>query len=595
MDVLSDKKAILRVYFKEDVPMSRQLRLLILEDSSESLESLLNEFAQNGIDCAYRCVQTERAFLEALRDFPCDVILARDHLAQISGVKALKIVRASSLPGREDIPFILFSLKGDIKEAVAAMQEGAQDYILQDDFQKIVATLERAVKDARVRREGKRADDTLRKMNDYDPVTHLPNRSLFLELLQTAMSVAQRQKGSVAVLMTNLFQFKKISDAFGYHFGNIVLQQVGERLKSLFPESNNVSRLYENDFALMVPFTAPQGEVSVAEQIVHLLEAPFMVHDIPIAMSVRIGVAIFPDHETSAERLIQDATVAMHAAKETGDDYVIYSHAANNKKAAYHITLMGDLRHGIQTHQLALYYQPKVTLATGMVQGVEALVRWQHPQYGFLLPGEFIPTAEQSGLLKPVTSWNIETCADQLMAWGPQAVPISVNLSGQDLLRYTLVHQIERALSRTDVSPRFLEVEITETALITSPVRAKEILTALAGLGISISIDDFGAGYTSLGMLKDLPVQGVKLDQSLIRDLIRDKNIRFTVVAMIDLVHQLGLSVTAEGVEDEATHDLLMIAGCDIGQGYFYGTPMPVDQVTPHLEKHFRSHRAQKL
>jgi len=426
------------------------------------------------------------------------------------------------------------------------------------------------------------AEEIIHRLTHYNHITHLPNRTLFHDLLQEEIASASRRKESVSLFLIDLFQLKELTDTFGYHFSGIVLQKAGDLLTELFSQSNVVACFPENHFAVMAPMTGIKGAIITAEQIVKLFETPFIVEDMPVALTVKIGIAIFPDHEALAMPLIQGATTAMHAATNTEDDYILYS-PAKNKEAVHHMRLMGEIPNAILSGQLVMYYQPKVDLATGSMSSAEALIRWEHPEHGFLLPGEFIPSAERNRLLQPITSWCIETTMKQIKEWSRKSILISVNLSAQDIQRRSLIDQIEKTMRRVGIPPHLLEFEITETAIVTNYAMAREVLFALSNMGTSISIDDFGAGYTSLKMLKNLPVQGIKLDRSLILDLTSDRNARFTALALIDLAHHLDLTVTAEGIENKEINDLLVIGGCDLGQGSYFSLPMSATEITPML------------
>jgi diguanylate cyclase (GGDEF)-like protein len=426
------------------------------------------------------------------------------------------------------------------------------------------------------------AEEIIHRLTHYHPVTRLPNRILFHDLLQQEIASASRRKESVSIFLIDLFQLKELTDTFGYHFSDMVLQKAGDRLTELFSQSNAVACFPENNFAVMAPMTGIKGATITAGQIVKLFEPPLVIEEIPVALTVKVGIAIFPDHEASAGPLMQGAAAAMHAATNTEDDYILYS-PTENKEAVYHMKLMGELPNAISSGQLVMHYQPKVDLATGSMSSAEALIRWEHPEHGFLLPGAFIPSAERNRLLQPITAWGIETTVRQIKEWSRKSILISTNLSAQDIQRRSLIDQIEKTIRRVGIPPHLLEFEITETAIVTNYEMAREVLFALSNMGTSISIDDFGAGYTSLKMLKNLPVQGIKLDRSLIQDLISDRNARFTVLALIDLAHHLDLTVTAEGIENKDIHELLIIGGCDLGQGSYFGLPMSAAEMTPML------------
>jgi diguanylate cyclase (GGDEF)-like protein len=560
--------------------MPEPIRLLILEESKEDLHLLLSEFAHGGVEVLHRCVQNQHDFVEALQQSNWEAIVANDQLTQFDGMSALKIAREFG----EEPPFILVSSKNKENPAIWAMREGAQDFVHKENLKRLVPAVEREVQGARVRSERRRAQEMILHMTHYDALTDLPNRTLFTDILGKAIGMAQHTNESGAVFLISLFQFEEMGDALGQSFIDLISKQVADRLTSFFRECDTVARFTDNNFAIIAPSTNLKEAILVAQRIVDLFETSFIVQTVPIALSVHVGITIFPDHEEAPESLIQAGTIAMRKARMMGDDYVVYS-PIYTKGASYHIQLMGELREGIRAEQLILYYQPKVNLATGEIHSVEALVRWQHPRHGFITPAEFIPSAEQNGMLRPVTAWNLETCIEQIRKWGPLAVPVSINLSAQDLRWHTLVDRVEKALQRTGISPRLLEFEVTEAAMITAQAKAKDILTNLSKMGIGIAIDDFGAGYTSLGLFQKLPIQAIKIDSTLIGGLKTDRSSRFTVLAIIDLAHHIGLSVIAEGVENIETNDLLIIGGCDFGQGYFFGYPMSSEAITSLLEK----------
>jgi len=419
-----------------------------------------------------------------------------------------------------------------------------------------------------------------------DSLTNLPNQIAFHDFLQQEITSASLRKESVAILLIDFFQLRALTDAFGSHFCSGVLQKAGSRLIDLFQEPNIVACFPENSFAVMAPMTGVNGAIITAQQIIKLFETPLIVDEMPVALTVKIGISVFPEHQESAETLIQGATAAMHTAANIEDDYYLYT-PEDTKEAVYHIKLMGELPNAIASGQIVMYYQPKVNMATGNIQSVEALVRWVHPKHGFLLPETFIPYAEQSRCLQPITAWGIEATARQIKEWKPLSMLISMNLSAQDIQRRSLISQIAETIQRLGIPPHLLEIEITETAIITAYSMAQEVLYTLSEMGTSIWIDDFGVGYTSLKMLKNLPIRGIKLDKSLIHNLIKDKHDRFTVLALIDLAHHLELSVTAEGIENKETTDLLVIGGCDMGQGAYFGMPMSAKEITPILKHKF--------
>jgi len=328
----------------------------------------------------------------------------------------------------------------------------------------------------------------------------------------------------------------------------------------------------------------------VAERIISALEEPLEVDGMVLSMEASCGIAMAPEDGDSADLLLQRADVAMYVAKGSNDNVVAYTDELDLNTPG-RLTLLGDLRTAIVDDQLLLHYQPKASLRTGQIQGVEALVRWQHPTLGLLPPGEFIPVAEHTGLIKPLTTWVLTTALRQCRHWLDEAdgrrwneLSIAINLSTRSLLDDDFPQEVEAALDRWAIPAHLLELEITESAIMTDPVRARRLLTELAELGVKIAIDDFGTGYSSLAYLKDLPVNQLKIDQSFVQNMHQDLNDAIIVRSVVDLGHNLGLQIVAEGVEDHETWDQLAQLGCDDAQGYFLAKPMAPGELMAWLE-----------
>jgi diguanylate cyclase (GGDEF)-like protein len=375
----------------------------------------------------------------------------------------------------------------------------------------------------------------------------------------------------------DLDRFKDVNDTLGHHTGDELLQQVGLRLRSILRASDTVARMGGDEFAVVLPMAGPVEIVSrVAQSLVEVLEQPFTLAGHAVSVGASVGIALFPEHGTDVKTLLRHADVAMYVAKRGSSGHALYSFE-QDAHAPDRLSLIGELRAGIERNELVLYYQPKVSLRTGRCDRVEALVRWQHPQRGLVQPDNFIPLAEQTGLIKPLTRWVLQTALRQCRAWQDSGLDITVgvNLSMRNLHDPDLVDEITQLLEATGVRAAALKVEVTESALMTDPQRALGSLARLRAIGVEVAIDDFGTGHASLSYLKQMPVEEIKLDRSFVKDMRTDKSDYTIVRSTIELAHDLGLRVIAEGVEDQATWDLLVELGCDLAQGYHMSRPLP--------------------
>jgi diguanylate cyclase (GGDEF)-like protein/PAS domain S-box-containing protein len=432
--------------------------------------------------------------------------------------------------------------------------------------------------------ERRRAEADLRHQAMHDSLTGLPNRVLLNERLQRALPSASSEDAPVALLLLDLDRFKEVNDTLGHQVGDVLLQQIGCRLQGAVRAADLVARLGGDEFAVLLPATDAAGAALVAECLVRVLQAPFVLEGQPIDVDASIGIAVAPEHGQDADTVLRCADVAMYQAKRAGTGVALYS-AADDEHRPDRLALLGELRNAIDNDELLLHYQPKLDLRDGKLIGVEALVRWQHPQRGFMPPMEFIPLAEQTGLIHPLSRWVLEAALKQHQAWRRVGidVPVAVNLSRRTLHDPQLPAMVADALARWDVAAGALVLEITESSLMADPVRAGENLSQLRGLGVRISIDDFGTGYSSLASLKNLSVDELKIDQSFVQAMASDASSRAIVRAIIDLADALKLRVVAEGVEDRATWDVLAGLGCEIAQGYFLSRPLAADTLEAWL------------
>ena len=410
----------------------------------------------------------------------------------------------------------------------------------------------------------------------HDALTDLPNRMLLQDRLHQAVLSAQRNNTMIALFVLDLDRFKDINDTLGHHYGDLILQQVALRLNGALRESDTVARFGGDEFAILLPvIESKQYAVNIARKITRAFEQPFMIENQAFHLGVSIGIAIFPEHGNDNVTLMRHADVAMYVAKHNGNDISIYE-SSTDKHNLNRLALMGELRHAIDHEELVLHYQPKVEIKNQHIAEVEALVRWQHPTQGFMMPDEFIPFAEQTGLIISLTLWVIKEAVRQCSAWHQKGYQykVAVNLSAKNLHDTQLPEYIHRILQMYETEPNWLVIEITESAIMSDPIRTMETLTKLHDMGIKLSIDDFGTGYSSLSYLKQLPVDEIKIDKSFVVDMAANKDDLIIVRSTIDLAHNMGRKVIAEGVHSPEIWNMLVELGCDMAQGFYISEPL---------------------
>ena len=415
----------------------------------------------------------------------------------------------------------------------------------------------------------------------HDSLTGLPNRTLFHERANQAILAAKREGWSTAVMLMDLDRFKEINDTLGHHHGDLVLQEMGKRLQPLLRETDTVARLGGDEFAVLLPHVDNRDHtLLVADKIQKALERPFYLQGLALDVDASVGISLFPAHAKDVHGLLRRADVAMYEAKTTGRGRQIYTEEIDHHNPD-RLGLAGDLRHAIERNELILHYQPQIGLKDDRLRNVEALVRWIHPVRGVLPPGEFIAIAERGGLIGPLTMTVLNQALRQLNLWDQSGmrVNVAVNLSVRNLLDPGFPADVARLLQKWRIDPIRLELEITESSIMADPARAMEILTTLNKLGVRLAVDDFGTGYSSLASLKKLPVDAVKIDKTFIQNMQNDENDLLIVQSIIELAHNLGLEVVAEGVENEEVTKMLALLGCDFIQGYHRGKPVQAQEV----------------
>lgn len=428
--------------------------------------------------------------------------------------------------------------------------------------------------------------ESLQSLAFTDPLTKLPNRTLFHDRLEQAIEDAKRDYKPFALFLMDLDRFKDINDTLGHQVGDLLLQQVAARLRSKLRDIDTVARMGGDEFAILLPAVNEKHATMAARMLLQALRSPFRIEEQSLDIGASIGIVLYPDHGVDANILIQRADVAMYSAKHANSGHAFYD-GKNDQHNPTRLMLLGELRHAVEQEQFVLYFQPKVDLKTYQVTGVEALVRWNHPREDLMLPDTFIPLLEQTGLIRSLTPWVLNESLRQGQQLQDQGLPISIsmNLSVRDLQDPYLADAFAEQLAALQISPRWLELEITESAVMTEPERALEVLTRLSAMGLRIAIDDFGTGYSSLSYLKKLPVNTIKIDKSFVIGMVRDDNDAAIVHTSVDLAHNLKLEVVAEGVENEETLTRLVELGCDTAQGHYISRPLTAEELSLWLKQ----------
>ncbi|MES2262242.1 MAG: EAL domain-containing protein [Pseudomonadota bacterium] len=557
--------------FDPQGPQEELAQVLIVDDDRSTRSTLRYTLQRDGfqVEEAADGVQA----LAMLKRFQPDVILMDAVMPVMDGFTAC--ARLQELPGGSSIPVLMITALQDNSSVERAFAAGASDYIPKP--------IHYAVLSQRVRRiiEANRAEKRIRHLAYNDLLTGLPNRTLFFELLAQGIEQAGSNKQELAVLFMDLDRFKYVNDNLGHDVGDRLLVAVAQRVRHSVRNVDTVARLGGDEFTVVLgELEGPAAAATAAHNICRVLAAPFQIdgHDIFVTSSV--GIAMYPHDGTDVATLVKHADSAMYRAKKTNTGFQFYE-ASMEQSISEHVRLESDLRRALEQQQLEVFYQPQATLDGGQIIAMEALVRWRHPTRGMVPPNEFIPLAEETGLINPLGDWVLRTACAQLQQWVVEGLPtmrVAVNLSVRQLLQKEFAASVEAALADTGLAPHLLELEITESTLMENAQDTLKALHRLRNLGVRLSIDDFGTGYSSLSYLKRFPVDIIKIDRSFVRDVPQDADDAAIVTAIIALAHSLRLEVVAEGVETEAQLQFLQAKQCDLLQGYHLSPAIPAEQ-----------------
>ena len=560
---------------------------LLIIDDEEQIRNLLTDLLGSLYECCTASSAEEA--LAALSEQTFDLVVSDIDMGRMSGLELVPRVHSLS----PDTVVVMISGNQDIEFAIQALRVGAFDYITKPiDLRHVEASVERALKHSELLKEKRRYKEQLEELLQqrtaevdwlayYDTVTQLPNRALFEDRLTQACSIAKSNGESLGVLFISLDQFKKVNDSLGHAPGDSLLREFAERLKSCISKSDTVARFGNDEFVLLK--THIDGTNDVIETIGSLSQVLKFSFDLPgheLYATASVGVSMFPIDGEDCQTLLKNAGAALYKAKKSGGANYQFFTADMHDLATRRLALETNLRRAIQNEEFLIHYQPRVSVDSLAITGVEALVRWQHPQFGLISPSEFIPLAEDTGLIVPIGEWVLRQACEQNRRWqeeGFAPIQVAVNISGRQFHDRDLSQTVIRILNESGLAPHHLELELTESSIMQSEEFAANVLTRWRNMGINISIDDFGTGVSSLASLKRLPIGALKIDQRFVRDATTDPDDAAIVMAIITLAHNLRLRVVAEGVETEEQLRFLQLLRCDEIQGYFFSKPLSAE------------------
>ena len=562
--------------------MKKLLRVLLIEDSEDDRELICYELIEGGFAVTYQRVEHAGELKDALHRETWDVVICDHSLPSLDSITALAIVQEVST----SLPFLIVSglIPDDI--AIEAMRQGARDFIRKDNLSKLVPVVRRELKEVALRTDLNAVQEVLHRVTHYDGLTGLPNREHLFKHLGLMKSTAA-EDFFFAVFMVDINRFRQITRSLGIQAGNKVLMELAGRLCEVFGEDDFIARYGADRFVAIVRHVAQQSQAAEIVAAIHRsLDEAFLVCGNELFVTASVGVSFYPVDGSSSEDLLENVESALYVAKAAGArSYQAYK-AEMGRDGKERLIMQSALHRALGNKEFLLHYQPQFDLSDGHMIGVEALVRWRHPESGMISPGEFVPILEDTGLIVSVGEWILRTACTQNKQWQDSGLPpicVAVNLSAIQFQQQDLVRTVTGVLQETGLSAEYLELEITENIAVNNEDTVIAVLNDLRALGIRIAIDDFGTGYSSLSYLKRFPIDKLKIDQSFVRDCKAGTPVDGIVRAIIGMGHSLNFKVIAEGVETQEQAEFLQANGCDEVQGYFYGRPMAGDELAEKM------------
>lgn len=512
--------------------------------------------------------------------------VSNDYMADPRGARFHEKVRSDGV--RAVAAFPLFNRGQTVGILLfCAAEKGAFTPAAIDLLQRIADNISFALDNFDRADEKIEAEERIEYLASHDSLTGLPNREMFNQLLHSAMVTAQDRSLQFAMLFIDLDRFKVINDSLGHEAGDALLIETAKRLRKTLRSREIVARLGGDEFVVILEHSSTRAEIEeIADRLLWEVSQPVQLSGHECHATASIGVAMFPDHGSDVHTLTKNADLAMYLAKEDGKNNFRFFTNDAKMPSIERLTLENSLRHAVDRNELSLHYQPKVDLVSRQITGVEALLRWTHPEYGILSPGQFIPLAEETGLIVPMGRWALQAACEQNMAWqgrGLRPVSVAVNLSPRQFADDNLLHDIDEALLLSGMSPALLQLEVTESMMMRNVPRAIKTLDRIRSRGIRLAIDDFGTGYSSMSLMKQFPIDTLKIDRSFVRDLPDDPEDKAIAQAIISMGKALEMTIVAEGVETPAQEAFLRAHGCDEIQGFLFSRPLPPDQLAELL------------
>ncbi len=544
--------------------------ILIVDDDRSMRLALKNVFKTEDY-VIEEASNGEQAVALCQRNMP-DLVLMDAMMPEVDGFVACERIR--QLPNGADTPVLMVTALEDENSIVKAFAAGANDYIPKPiHFSVLKQRVSRLI-------QANKVEKHVKQLAYHDPLTGLPNRTHLMQQLRLMLNRAQLEEKKLAILFLDLDRFKMINDTLGHDAGDLLLKAVSERIRRCVRSQDFIARLGGDEFTVILEGVTDLDTVSkIAGKICDALSQPFVFLQQKMFVTTSIGISVFPQDGQDSGSLMKHADSAMFRAKEQRNNYCFYVEGMEDE-IARRMEIERELRNAIQNDELVLYYQPKIDLKNGELMGVEALIRWQHPRHGFVSPDMFIPMAEESGLINQVSDWVLHNACKQLKQWQKSGhkLQVAVNLSGKDVQLDDFKEKMQRIVEEYLIEPKMLELEITEGTLMENPGELEEELNALRAMGLTLAIDDFGSGFSSLNYLKRLPVDVLKIDRMFIRDMEKDENDKAIVAGIVALATSMGLKTVAEGVENEEQYLILQQLGCDSCQGFYFSKPLPISE-----------------
>jgi diguanylate cyclase (GGDEF)-like protein len=563
-------------------------KILIVDDSEDDAFLLGAQIKRIESGGEFLRVDNASDMRAALAQQDWDLVISDHAMPGFDSVEALRILREHN----GEIPFVIYSGNLQQELGISAMHNGARDFVYKNNPERMLPVIKRELEHAKLRRDKTLAENSIAKIANYDELTGLPNRNMFCEHLDRRLNHTDTPCLSGALLYIDLDRFMRINDSFGYPTGDGLICQVASRLQACMSRSDLVARLGQDEFAVFASHIEDAAAVvTLAERIMQRFAPAFVQHGQEFFITVSIGISLLPQHGADAQTLLKNAESAMFAVKKQGRNQFQLYQTELNHSSSQHLQLENDLRHAIARRQLYLVYQPIIDMKSRRIVSAEALIRWRHPELGIVPPDQFIPLADETGLIHSIGQWVVRQACAQLREWhdlGYDGLSVAVNVSAAQFKQDGLAAHIEQILRDTGINARHLELEITETVAMQSADAAIQTLRRFKNMGISISIDDFGTGYSSLSYLKRFPIDTLKIDRSFVRDISVDSDDAAIVKAITSLGMTLKLRIIAEGVETREQFDYLCEQGCDRMQGYYFSKPIDPADFLALLERNPR-------